>query len=53
VFTNKTVWSADVPPIGQGINGLKSFLVAEQDIISIFVYYDLYVGAAFQLPEFD
>ena len=45
MFKNKTVWSADVQPIGQGINGPKIFLVAEQDIISLCVYYDLYGGS--------
>jgi len=35
VFTNKIVWSADVLPIGQGINVPKIFLVADQDTISV------------------
>jgi len=37
VFTNKIVWSADVKPIGQGINGPKNYLVAGPDIISLCV----------------
>ena len=39
MFTNKIVWSADVTPIGQGINGLGNYLVAGRDTLC---NYDLY-----------
>ena len=37
MFTNEIVWSADVTPIGQGINGPGNFLVAVLDIIFLCV----------------
>ena len=42
MFKIKIVWSADVTPLGQGINGLVNCLLAGQHIISLWVYYDLY-----------